>query len=155
MTLNTETSTIKFSDTSATSKTFTGGGLTYNNFEISATTGTASYIVAGSNTFNDFKSSKTVASTITLTAGTTQTVTTFTVSGTSGNIITLNSSSAGSAATLSDSSGVNILSYCSIQDVTGAGGATWQARDSSNVSGNSNIYFIQPILQVQNLRRAA
>lgn len=47
--------------------------------------------ISGSNTFADFKDDGSVAHSILFTAGTTQTVTTFTVNGTAGNLITINS----------------------------------------------------------------
>ena len=141
LTLNANTSTIKLTDATSSTKTFGGNGYTYNNLWITGA-GTGAYIIAGSNTFADFKID-TPPHTVSFTAGTTQTVSTFTVNGSSGNLITLQSTSAGSAWTLSKSSGTISVTYCSIKDSTGTGGAIFNANDgtSVNVSGNSNWNF--------------
>ena len=96
LTLTLGTSKIALTSTSTTTRSFTGGGLTYNDLEIGGTTGTSSLIVAGSNTFNTISSTKTVAHTILFTAGTTTTVANWTVTGTAGNIVTINSVTAAS-----------------------------------------------------------
>jgi len=109
------TSTIKLTDASSSSKTFAGGGLTYNNLWLTGS-GTGAFIITGSNTFQDFKCD-TPPHTIQFTAGTTQTLATFTVNGTAGNLMTLQSTSAGSSWYLKQS-GVSIINcdYLSLQD---------------------------------------
>ena len=77
--VNADTSTIKFTGTGATSKQFSGGGYIYNNLWLSGA-GTGNFTITGSNTFNDFKAD-TPPHTIIFTAGTTQTVNTWHVSG--------------------------------------------------------------------------
>jgi hypothetical protein len=134
--LTTTGTTSTISMTSASSKTFTGGGFNY-----AATlnqSGAGALTIAGSNTLYDITAT-TLPSTITFTAGTTQTVTQFTGSGTSGNLLTLNSSSPGTPFTLSDASGTNSVSYTSITDSTATGGATWSSYlTNGNVDGGGN-----------------
>jgi hypothetical protein len=71
----------------------------------------------------------------------------FTISGTSGNLVTLQSSLAGTKATLIDTSGTNNLSFCSIQDIEATGGATWNAYYANgnlrqtNVTGFNWVYI--------------
>ena len=96
--------------------------------------------MTGSASFNDLKIN--ASKTLTVTAGTTQTVSSFTSGGTAGNLANIKSSSAGSAFTLSDSSGTNTVSYMSIKDSTAGGGATWNAYYSTNVSGNTGWTFV-------------
>lgn len=91
LTLNGNTSTIKFTNTGSGGKTFAGGGVTYNNIWFAGGTGTGTYTITGSNTFNDFKDNGTIAHSILFTHGTTQTVSTFHVTGNSGQLITLDS----------------------------------------------------------------
>ena len=80
--------------------------------------------------------------TITFTAGTTTTVTNFTLSGTAGNLVTINSSSQGTQFTLSKASGAVSVDYISIEDCNATGGATWDAGgNSSNVNNNSGWTF--------------
>lgn len=67
------------------------------------------------------------------------TVNNFNVSGTSGNLVTIASTSTGTQATLSKSSGTVSVSYCSITDSNATGGATWQAYTANgNVNGGNN-----------------
>jgi hypothetical protein len=126
--------------TSASAKTFVGNGFSY-----SATLnqgGAGALTITGSNTFANITAT-TLPSTITFTAGTTQTVAQFTGSGTAGNILTLNSATPGSQFTLSDSTGVNTVSYCSITDSVVTGGAVWQSLTSDgNVNGGNNAGWI-------------
>lgn len=133
------TSTI--SCTSASTKTFAGNGNTFYNVNQG---GAGTLTISGSNTFNNITNS-TQPATVTFTAGTTQTVSNFGLTGTSGNLITINSSSAGSAATLSKASGTVSVDYLSIKDSTATGGATWYAgANSTDVSGNTGWTFTAP-----------
>jgi hypothetical protein len=141
LTLNANTSTIILSNTSATAKTFSGGGKTFYNLVIGAGAGVAIYTIAGSNTFNTISSNKTSAYTITLTAGTTTTVTDWTATGTSGNLLTLNSSTVGTRATLSKASGTVSVDYLSIRDSQATGGASWYA-GANSVDVNNNLGWI-------------
>ena len=137
LTLNANTSNITL--TSASTKTFAGGGLTYYNLKQS---GAGALTISGNNTFNDILNTV-QPTTVTLTSGTTQTVSNFSLSGNNGNLVTLNSSSAGSQATLSKSSGTVSVSYLSIQDSNATGGASWNAGPTStNVSNNTGWIFV-------------
>ncbi len=88
--------TVKLTDASASAKTFAGGGSTYNNLWLAAGTGSGSYTISGNNTFNDFKDDGTVGHSILFTTGSTQTVSSFTVSGANAsNRIIINSTTTG------------------------------------------------------------
>lgn len=133
-TVNAGTSTIKFTWALTGTVTFTWGGRTYNNFW-NATTWAFACIITGSNTFNDFKID--AGRTVNFTAFTIQTVTTFTAVGTVGNVITLQSATAGSRAYLKDTSGTNTCDYLSIKDIGVTWGAIWNEwANSTFVSGN-------------------
>ena len=126
--------------TNAAAKTFAGGGVSYpilNQGALGALT------IAGTNSF--FNITNTVQpTTITFTSGTTQTCDNFNVQGIAGSLVTINSSTAASAATLTKSSGVVYGNYLSIRDSTATGGATWYASPSStNVSNNTGWIFSQ------------
>lgn len=127
--------------TSASAKNFIGGGLTYGTVSQG---GAGAMTVSGSNTIADIQNpyKTTGATSVLFTAGTTQTLSAFTASGESGRVLTIESTSAGSAATLSKSSGTVTVAYCSIKDSTATGGATWNATSSTNVSGNTGWNFI-------------
>lgn len=131
-------STFKF--TSGSAKTFQGGGRTYN---IISNEGAGALTISGSNTFTTLQNTV-QPTTFTFTAGTTQTVTNFNVNGTSGNLVTINSSSAGSQATISKSSGTVTASYLAIQDINATGGATWDATNGTNTNLGNNAGWIFP-----------
>lgn len=122
LTVSASTGTISM--TSGSAKTFSGGGKTWPTLNQG---GAGALTIAQSNTFANITNT-TQPATISLTAGTTQTVSAFGVSGTSGNQITLNSSSTGSVATLYKANGDVSVSYVSIQDVRADGPAEWNAR---------------------------
>lgn len=99
--------------------------------------GTGPYSSTNSNQFADIQTD-TLPATITFSAGSTITVTDFTLSGTAGNLVSLQSSVSGSQFNLSKSSGAVTSSYLSLKDVNATGGATWTANFSTfltNVTG--------------------
>lgn len=135
-TVNASGSTINLSGAGVT---FAGGGFTYATVNL---TGTGVATVTGANTFTTLSRSNAAAVTLTLPASTTTTATTFTVNGSSGNLVTLNSSSSGTAATISVASGTVRADFTSIKDSTATGGATFIATsNSTNVSGNTGWTF--------------
>jgi hypothetical protein len=122
--------------TSASAKTFAGGAQTWPTLNQG---GAGALTIQQSNSFASITNTVQPA-TITLTAGTTQTVGEFGVSGTAGNLITLNSSTSGTRATLSDSGRVNYVSFVSIKDISATGGALWNAFLSrGNVDAGNNL----------------
>jgi hypothetical protein len=141
----TVTGSATISMTSASAKTFVGGGVSYSGITLNQG-GAGALTITGSNTFGNITNTVQPA-TITFTAGTTQTVSNFGVSGTAGNLITINSSTAGTRANLSKASGTVSVSYCSIRDSNATGGATWNAYTSNgnvNVSNNLGWIFTAP-----------
>lgn len=137
-------STILISDTGGSVKQFTGGGLTFNVVRIAAG-GTGRVQFSDGNTFVKLERSGTGTKNIRFTAGTTTTLTggedAF-FSGSSGNVWTIDSTSAGSAATISKASGDLVCDYLSLKDSAATGGATFYAgANSTNVSGNSGWAF--------------
>jgi hypothetical protein len=135
LTVAPSTSTITM--TSASAKTFAGGGLTYYNLNQG---GAGALTISGSNTFNDITDTV-QPSTVTFTAGTTQTVSNFSLAGTAGNLVTINSATPGSQFTLSKSSGTVNAQYLAIQDSNATGGATWNALFSTNLGNNTGWIF--------------
>jgi hypothetical protein len=137
VTLNSLSSTINVS--SATATTFDGGGRT---FATVTQAGAGALTIAGSNTFTTLSNSV-QPTTFRFTSGTTQTVTNFTISGTAGNLVTIDASTPGTRATLSKASGTVSVSNCYIQDSNATGGATWQALPANgNVDGGNNLGWV-------------
>lgn len=146
LTFNPNTSTIVVNETTqATSKTFTAGtSQTFNNITFSGkniivncTTGMTINTLALNNLGD--------TTGVSLQASRTYTVTSFTSTASSGNVAKLISGTAGTAATLSKSSGTVSIDYVSIKDSSATGGASWYAgANSTNVSGNSGWVFTAP-----------
>jgi hypothetical protein len=86
--LYTGTADILLSNTSTTTRSFSGGGLSYNKLTIGGATGISQLTITGNTSFTELASTKTVAHTIAL-GTTTQTFGKWSVTGTSGNVVTL------------------------------------------------------------------
>lgn len=142
--LNSETSTIVVEDTSATSKTLSGGaGNGFNVFyNVQITGGGSGTIIfsSGNKTYNIID---VVGGTATLqfTAGTTYTILTDFIPSNGTNVITLTSTSS-TNFTLSKASGYVVCNYLTISDSTATGGATWFAGDNSTDAGGGNTGWI-------------
>jgi hypothetical protein len=125
--------------TSAIGKTFAGG--TGNGaYGTLVQAGAGALTISGSSTFDDIQAT-TRPSTITFTASTTQTLSNLTLSGTTGNLITLNSTVNGTQFNLSKSSGTVVTNYLNIRDSNATGGATFYAQYSTNTSNNTGWIF--------------
>lgn len=120
--------------------TFAGGGGSYPTVAFTGAT-TSVFTVTGANTFTTFGNVAALR-TITLPASTTQTVTNFNLGGTAGNLTTLNSSVAGTQATISKASGTVTVSYLSIRDSNATGGATWNAFNGTNTNVSNNTGWL-------------
>jgi hypothetical protein len=131
---------------SASARTFAGGGLTYGTLTYNVAGSTGSLTISGSNSFDTINfSDATNARTLTLTASTTQTIrNTFNVNGTTGKLMTI----AGATGTLTYSgSGVISCDYLSISNSTATPSATWYAgANSTDGGGNSGWTFTVPPL---------
>ncbi len=146
-------STINLTSGSATNRVFNAGNIAsyiFGNLGINGVTGTNVTSISGGasgggHTFNTISSNKTVAHTVTFGSLITYFVSNFTISGTAGNIVTINSNSAGSQFTISKSSGIVSSDYLSIRDSNATGGASWYAgANSTNVSNNTGWIFTAP-----------
>jgi hypothetical protein len=91
LTLNANTSEILLSDTSTTARTFSGGGMSYNKLTIGGATGVSTSSISGYNSFNEIASTKTVAHIIRF-ASDQNIIGTWSVSGSSGNAVRVDSS---------------------------------------------------------------
>ena len=134
LTLNEGTSSIRVTGTGA----FAGGGETYYEVQLNGT----AHTISGSNTFTNLILKADTTQTITFTDGTTQIVTTPTLTGSVGKVKTLQGSSTGGWI-ISKASGTVSVSYCTISYSTATGGAEWLALTvNHNVDGGSNVGWI-------------
>lgn len=138
LTLNMSGSTIAITDTSASSKTFAGGGRVFNNLAITGG-GAGAVIITGANTFNQITVVGGTKS-ITLPGSTTTTLLSGGSLGNSTNVVTF-TASAGSA-TVSKSSGVLSWNYVNLTNIPSSGGATFYAgANSTDGGGNTGWIF--------------
>jgi hypothetical protein len=141
-TLNAGTSNIFWQNTTASNTTFSGGGKTYNNLIISPT-GAGFANISGSNTFNSLTMLSPGTKTVRHTAGTTTTLLTDAyLQGTEGNLITIVSTTAASAFTVTSSVTIH-TDFIALQDSTaaGTGNPFYAGSRSTNTSGNTNWNF--------------
>lgn len=132
---------IQMTSTSTLGRTFAGNGKVYTNVIIGGATGVSTTIFTGANTFS-LTSTKTVAHTIVFPATLTTTMPVFNVSGTAGNVVTIQSSLVGTAAVWVTTSTQTNINYLSIRDVNGTTATNWYVgANSTNVSGNTNLTF--------------
>lgn len=136
----TVTGSATISLTSASAKTFAGGGVNWGSTLNQG--GAGALNITGANTFSNISNSYSATAATTITLAANQTVSNFTATGTVGKVLTLNSSVAGAARTLTKTSGTVGVNYLSIQDSTATGGAAWYAgANSTNVSNNTGWIF--------------
>jgi len=131
------TGTGKISMTAATAKTFVGGGSTYNC--TLSNDGAGTLTITGANTFTKLANGVQPTAFV-FPSSTTTTVSDFGIDGTAGNLVTITSSTSGTAATLSSATSTIDTYYVSLKD-SAATGAVWTAYNSTNVSGNTGWIF--------------
>lgn len=140
LTIIPETSTIKLVGSGGTIS-FNGGGELYNDLLFSGATGSI-FSIGGSNTFNDFTVDSS-PQTLKFEYGSTTTIVNDPdISGTPGNLNTLNTSYGKTSFNLSKSSGVINCDYLDISYSNAIGGAQWYAGEHSlNTIGNDGWLF--------------
>ncbi len=133
LTLNAEGSTLKFSFTPTANWSISPGGKTYNIvwFANGASTYSISFNTATTHTFAEFKDTGTAAHSLIFTAGQTISVGAFTVSGTSGNLITINSNTTATHALIKTGGGTICSDYLNIQHSVATPASTWYAGANS------------------------
>jgi fibronectin-binding autotransporter adhesin len=108
------TADILLSNTTTTARTFQGSSLSYNKLTIGGATGTSTLTISSNNQFTELASTKTVAHTIAL--GTSaQTFGKWSVTGTSGNVVTLTGTGTSHILAGSCTSGIDYLAIGSIR----------------------------------------
>jgi hypothetical protein len=144
ITFNKDTADILFSDTSTSAREFRGSsiGLSYNKLTIGGATGISTTTISGNGlSFTEIASTKTVAHTLSM--GTiNQIIGTWSVTGSSGNVVTVNSNSVGSRRTFTLTNVTSGIDYLAVQDI-GVTDANrfYVGANSTNNGNNSNVIF--------------
>ena len=135
--------------------TFNGGGLSYPTVLFVNAGVNPTFILTGNNTFVNFGSAS-GNRTLSLAAGSTQTITgAFNFAGLAGSPLqygTINSTVAGTQATLSKASGTVTANLLNIKDSNATGGATWDAYTNGNNinSGNNSGWLFAAVVFLAN-----
>ena len=143
LTLNKGTADILLSNTTATARTLNGGtGISYNKLTIGGATGISQLdLTAG--TFTELASTKTVAHTIRIGNTNSVVIDNWSVTGTAGNLVTVDSTSAGSRRTFTlTNSTAGLIDYLSVKDIGITSPNRFFVGDNSVNGGNNlNVYF--------------
>ena len=128
--------------TSATAKTFVGGGSNYNATLVQA--GAGALTISGNNTLSNIKNT-TQPAPITFTSSSSNTfVDDFKLKGTVGSLIVITASTAGTAATVSHTSSNVSCDYISLKDNTATGATPFYAGSHSTITTNVTGWSNRP-----------
>jgi hypothetical protein len=142
LTFNKDTADILLSATTTGNRSFGGGGLAYNKLTIGGATGTSTLTISGNNTsFTELASIKTVAHTIELNL-TNMSIDTWSIAGTAGNVVTVDSSSAGTRRTFTLTNVTSDIDYLDVKDIGVTDANRFYVGANSTDSGNNlNVIF--------------
>jgi hypothetical protein len=141
LTFNKDTADILLSDTTTDARIFSGGtGILYNKLTIGGETGT-SITTIGSGTFTELASTKTVAHTVRFDSNNAA-FNTWSVTGTLGNLVTVDSSTAGTRRTIGiTNSTEGLINYMSVKDIGVSTADRFYVNNSIDGGNNLNVYF--------------
>jgi len=144
LTLDKGTADILLSDTSTTLRTVSGGSVSLNKLTIGGATGTSTTNLSAV-TLTELASTKTVAHTVAISSTTAVNVGTWSVTGTSGNVVTFNSSAAATQRTLGLTNVTSGIDYLAVKDIAVSDANKFYVGANSTDSGNNtNVYFTVP-----------
>ena len=146
LTFNKNTANILLSSTSTLGRTFSAGGLSFNKLTIGGATGTSVFNLVGTPTFSELASTKTVAHTIRFAASASgTTVDTWSVTGTVGNIVTVDSSTVGTQRNFNLTNVTSGIDYLSVTDIAvNQANRFYVGVNSTNGGNNLNVIFTAP-----------
>jgi hypothetical protein len=147
LTLNKNTADILLSNTSTGDRTFSGGNSpSYNKLTIGGATGTSALTFNGVASVTELASTKTVAHTIIFGSfGSFGSIDTWSVTGTSGNVVTVNSTTVGIRRTFTLTNVTSGIDYLAVQDIGELSGNKFYVGANSTDNGNnSNVIFTDP-----------
>ena len=146
LTFNKNTANILLSSGGGAGRTFSGGGLSFNKLTIGAATGSSTLNLLGANTFSELASTKTVAHTIRFGASASgTTVDTWSVTGTVGNIVTVDSNVAGIQRNFNLTNVTSGIDYLSVTDIAvNQANRFYVGVNSTNGGNNLNVIFTAP-----------
>ncbi len=148
-TVNTGSANIILTDTSTSERDFDGGSNSYNKLTIGGSSGTSTLVMFGNATYSELSSTKTVAHTITFLDGTTTTIGLWSINGTPGNVVTINSFGS-NFSLIKSGGGIVSANYLNISHSQASPSTTWYAVNSINSGNNTGWIFGEPPVVVLN-----
>lgn len=148
LTLNKNTANILLSNTgSSLNRTIVMGGKSLNKVTIGGSTGASTSLTITTGvaaTIDELASIKTVAHTIAF-SNNNVTFNTWSVTGSAGNVVTVNSSTAGTRRTLGLTNATTGIDYLSVKDIgISTANKFYVGANSTDGGNNSNVYFTAP-----------
>lgn len=141
LTFNKGTADILLSGNTTSARAFFGGGLSFNKLTIGGNTTTSITTLNGASSFTELASTKTVAHTVRL-ATNLGIIETWSITGTAGNVVTVDSDVAGTQRTFTLSNVTSGIDYLSVKDIRELSSNKFYVGPNSTDGGNnSNVYF--------------
>jgi hypothetical protein len=144
LTFNKDTADILLSNTTTTSRAFSGAALSFNKLTIGGATGISTFTLNGANAISELASTKTVAHTIAFNANTNgMTIGTWSITGTAGNVVTF--ASTGTQRNINLTNVTSGIDYLSVADIAvNQANRFYVGANSTNGGNNSNVIFTSP-----------
>lgn len=150
LTFNKDTANILLSSTTTALREFNGGGLTFNKLTIGGATGTSTVLIIGANSFSELASTKTVAHTVRFSSSG-NTIGTWSITGTAGNVVTFESNVAGTRRTFDLTNVTSGIDYMSVKDIgVNQTNRFFVGVNSTNQGNNLNVIFTEPVIPSAN-----
>ena len=144
LTFNKNTADILLSNTTSSSRIFFPGGLSFNKLTIGGATGTSVLTMSGANSFTELASTKTVAHTVRL-DNDLGTIDTWSITGTSGNVVTFNSIAAGTRRTFDLTNVTSGIDFLDVKDIgVNQTNRFYVGANSTDGGNNLNVIFTAP-----------
>jgi hypothetical protein len=143
LTFNKNTANILLSNTTTSSRLVSNGGLSFNKLTIGGSTGTSiTAFLLGS--FTELATTKTVAHTVRF-SGNGATIDTWSITGTTGNVVTVDSSTSGTQRTINITNVTSGINFLSVKDIgVNQTNRFYVGTNSTNGGNNSNVIFTDP-----------
>jgi hypothetical protein len=144
LTFDKGTANILFSSTTASARAFQGASLSYNKFTLGGATGSSTTSITGTNSFTELASIKPVAHTVQFAANQ-GTIDTWSITGTAGNVVTVNSSAGGTRRTFNLTNASVGIDYLSVTDIgVNQTSRFYVGANSTDGGNNLNVIFTAP-----------
>jgi len=144
LTFNKNTANILLSNNTATTRSFFGGSLAYNKLTIGGNTGTSICRIENASSFTELASTKTVAHTVRFVTSS-PTIDTWSITGSSGNVVTVDTVTAGSRRTFNLSNVTSGIDYLSVRDIgVNQANRFYVGVNSTDGGNNLNVIFTAP-----------